>query len=95
MQIANCTCIPVGLYLLREEGTSYCRRHASLSYKGLSVRRRGDHLLTQHLESDGRLRRPRQVVVAGHAPQHAHRVVPPQLPVFPAEGGGEGGQDKR
>ena len=55
----------------------------------LSVRRRGDHLLTQHLESDGRLRRPRQVVVAGHAPQHAHRVIPPQLPVFPAVQEGE------
>ena len=52
-----------------------------------SARRRGDYVLTQHLESDRRLRRPRQVVVAGHAPQHAHRVIPRELPVFSAEVG--------
>ena len=32
--------------------------------------------LTEHLEADRRLRRPRQVVVAGDAPQHAQSVIP-------------------
>ena len=38
--------------------------------------------LTQHLESERRLRRPREVVVAGDAPQIAQRVIPVELPVF-------------